>query len=105
MNAKIMTTTDNKATAPELPKATKATKTTAERLKESMVLLNRIKDLGIGPYDPGYKAMSAKLSEWVKGGDAWTGHVDFHQWNRRAHMMLPTKPGTFATCDFKHYVF
>lgn len=83
----------------------KALKTTEERLKESMNLLQKIKDLGVGPYDPGYKAMSAKLSEWVKGGDAWSGHVDFHDWNRRAHMVLPTKPGTFATCDFKHYVF
>lgn len=83
----------------------KATKTTKERLEESMRLLQKIKDLGVGPYDPGYKAMSAKLSEWVKGGDAWSGHVDFHDWNRRAHMVLPTKPGTFATCDFRQYVF
>jgi hypothetical protein len=96
---------DEKTKKTQTVTPSKATKTTKERLEESMRLLQKIKDLGIGPYDPGYKAMSAKLSEWVKGGDSWSGHVDFHDWNRRAHMVLPTKPGTFATCEFKQYVF
>lgn len=81
------------------------TKTTEERLQESMNVLKQIRDLGIAPTDPGYRALSAKFSDWVKGGDAWQGNVDFHKWNRRAKVLLPTKPGTVAKCDFLHHVF
>jgi hypothetical protein len=82
-----------------------STKPTAERLQESMNILKQIQELGIATTDPGYRALSAKFSEWVKGGDAWQGNVDFHRHNRRAKVLLPTKPGTIAKCDFLHHVF
>jgi hypothetical protein len=82
-----------------------AVKPMAERLKESITLLNKIQELGIGKTDPGYKELSAKFSEWVKGGEVWQGTVDFVRWNRRAHVLLPVKPGAIAKVDLLHYVF
>jgi hypothetical protein len=86
-------------------KSVKITKTTEERLKESMTILQQIKKLGIPATEPGYKELSAKFSEWVKGGPAWSGSVDFHRFNRRAKLTLPTRPGVVAKCDFLHFVF
>jgi hypothetical protein len=82
-----------------------APKPTAERLKESMTILKQLQDLGIHPTDPGYKELSGKFNEWIRGGEAWQGNVDFHRWNRRARVLLPTKAGRVAKCDFLHYVF
>lgn len=76
-----------------------------ERLQESMTILNQLKDLGISDTDPGYKELSAKFNDWIRGGDAWQGNVDFVRWNRRAKVLLPVKPGCIAKCDFLHYIF
>lgn len=76
-----------------------------ERLQESMEILSKVKQLGIPDTDPGYKALSAKFSEWVKTGESWTGKVDFELWNRRAHVILPRKAGTPAKCNLLQYKF
>lgn len=76
-----------------------------ERLNESMDLLRKIQELGIAATDPGYRELSKIMNEWIKGGEAWKGEVDFHRWNRRAQVVLPTKPGTNAKCVLKHHVF
>jgi hypothetical protein len=82
-----------------------AIKSIQERLKESIELLKKLRDLGVPDTDPSYKELSAKLSEWVKGGDAWQGHVDFQRFERRAYLVLPTKPGRIATCNLRHHIF
>lgn len=84
---------------------TKPVKPTSERLKESMEILKQIQELGISDTDPGYKALSAKFNDWIRGGEPFQGHVDFQRWNRRAKVLLPTKPGAIARCDLLHYVF
>ena len=76
-----------------------------ERLNESMDILRKIQELGIVVTDPGYVALSKHMNEWIKGGETWKGNVDFHRWNRRAEVMLPTKPGTNAKCVLKHHVY
>lgn len=83
----------------------KPVKPTSERVKESMEILKKIQELGIADSDPGYKALSAHFSDWIRGGEAFVGNVDFIRWNRRAKVLLPTKPGAIARCDFLHYVF
>ncbi len=85
--------------------STKPLKPISERISESMTILNKIQELGIPSTDPGYKQLSGHFNTWIKGGDAWTGHVDFHRWNRRAKVLLPTKVGTIAKCDLLHYTF
>ena len=83
----------------------KPVKPIKERVQESMNILQQLRDLGIVDSDPGYKALSAKFNDWIRGGDTWQGNVDFHRWDRRAKVLLPTKPGTQAKCDFLVYKF
>ena len=83
----------------------KLVKPVQERISESMTILNKLQELGIPHTDPGYKELSGHFNTWIKGGEAWVGHVDFHRWNRRAKVLLPIKFGTVAKCDFLHYVF
>lgn len=84
---------------------TKAVKPVGERIQESMEILRKIQELGISDTDPGYKQLSQTFNTWIRGGDTFQGHVDFIRWNRRAKLLLPTKAGTMAKCDFLHYVF
>ena len=86
-------------------KTGKPVKSTEERLKESMYLLQQLQGLGIAQTEPGYKELSAKLSEWVKGGPTWSGNIDFHRFNRRAKVILPTRPGVVSTCQLVNHVF
>jgi hypothetical protein len=76
-----------------------------ERVSESMHILNQLKELGIPDTDPGYKALSEKFNQWIRGGDVWEGNVDFHRWNRRAKVLLPIKQGRHAKCDFLIHKF
>lgn len=88
-----------------MEKQEKPVKPTTERLQESMTILQKLQDLGIPSTDPSYKELSTHFNTWIKGGEAWVGNVDFYRWNRRAKVLLPTKPGTVAKCDFLHHVF
>ncbi len=85
--------------------SSKPSKPTSERISESMNILQKLQEMGIPTTDPGYKELSGHFNTWIKGGDAWVGHVDFHRWNRRAKLLLPTKPSAIAKCDFLHYIF
>lgn len=76
-----------------------------ERVSESIHILSQLKALGIPETDPGYKALSERCNQWIRGGEPWQGNVDFHRWDRRAKVLLPVKPGTVAKCDFLHYKF
>ena len=87
------------------PSTLPSVKSTGERLKESIRILTQIKELGINQYDIGYKELSGKFSEWVKGGDAWQGTIDFYRYNRRGRIVLPTKPGQYAKCDLLIHKF
>jgi predicted double-glycine peptidase len=83
----------------------KPVKPMEERLQESMTILRKLQDLGVPSTDPSYKELSGKFSEWVKGGETWQGNVDFYRFNRRAKVLLPTRPGAVAKCDFLVYQF
>jgi hypothetical protein len=85
--------------------AEQSVKSKEERLKESIRILTQIKELGINQNDIGYKELSVKFSEWVKGGEAWQGTIDFYRYNRRARVLLPTKSGLYAKCDLLIYKF
>jgi hypothetical protein len=83
----------------------KPVKSTEERVRESMSILKKLQELGIPSTDPSYKELSTRFNEWIKGGETWVGNVDFYRWNRRAKVLLPTRPGAVAKCDFLHHVF
>ena len=76
------------------------TKPIQERLKESMTILKQLNELGVHKTNPAYKELSEKFNEWVRGGDSWSGDIEFPRYNRIAQVSLPVKLGRFATCNF-----
>ncbi len=88
-----------------MSQTTQVVKPQAERLRESMEILNKIKLLGVKSNDPDYLELSNKFSEWVKMGPAWQGTVNFYNYNRKAKVLLPIKPNTIAKCDFLVHIF
>lgn len=80
-------------------------KSVEEKLKESMTLLTKLQEAGVATTDPGYKELSKRMSEWVKGTDPWNGTIDFYRYNRRANVNLPQKKRYIAKIDFLHHVF
>lgn len=67
-------------------------KSKADRVKESITILKKLKELGIPPHEPGYYTTKEKLDEWIAGGDAWSGRIDFPRFERRAELDLPVRP-------------
>jgi hypothetical protein len=70
----------------------RALKSKADRVKESITILQKLKELGIPPSEPGYRITKEHLDTWIAGGDQWSGRVDFPRFQRRAELNLPTRP-------------
>ncbi len=67
-------------------------KSKMERVKESITILKKLKELGIPTNEPGYVFTKQKLDEWIAGGEQWDGRVDFPRFQRRAELVLPVRP-------------
>ena len=70
----------------------KPLKSKRERVKESITILKKLKELGIPNNEPGYYQTKEKLDEWIAGGDQWDGRIDFPRFQRRAELLLPVRP-------------
>lgn len=70
----------------------KPLKSKADRVKESITILKKLKELGIPNNEPGYYMTKEKLDEWIAGGDQWDGRIDFPRFQRRAELVLPVRP-------------
>ena len=66
-------------------------KSKADRVKEAITILQKLKELGIPTNEPGYMITKQKLDEWIAGGDRWEGRVDFPRFQRRAELVLPVR--------------
>lgn len=87
-------------------KAPKPTvKPVAERLREGVALLAKLKSLGIVDTEPGYRIMKERIDAWVKNDEAWSGKADFVRYGRRAYVNLPIKPDCEATAVLKVWKF
>ena len=64
----------------------------ADRVKEAITILQKLKELGIPTNEPGYMITKQHLDEWIQGGDRWDGRVDFPRFQRRAELVLPVRP-------------
>lgn len=76
----------------------KAQKTKAERVKESVTLLKRLIEVGIHSEDLGYKETKEVLDTWIFDGAPKTETIDFTRYGRIGHLTLPQvsgKPPTF----------
>ncbi len=74
----------------------KPLKSKIDRVKESVTILRKLQDLGIVNTDPGYLEVHQHLKQWIDGGDAWDGRVDFPRFGRRAELVLPVRPDRVA---------
>ena len=65
----------------------------SERLKETVSLLKKLKELGVLTNDAGYMEIKRRLDEWVQGGDKWSGIIEFSRLDQKVELDIPTKPG------------
>jgi|UniRef100_A0A6C0HFZ4 hypothetical protein len=75
-------------------------KTQDERLKESIRILSKLKELGVHVTDHSYKEISGRFNDWIKTGEEWSGTIEFPKYRRTANIHLPVKQGKYAKCDF-----
>jgi len=61
-----------------------------DRVKESVNILKKLKDLGIPETDPGYTGTKKVLDEWIFDGESKTAEVGFPRAGRIAHIFLPS---------------
>ncbi len=70
----------------------KPLKSKSDRVKESITILQKLKELGIPSNEPGYLMTKMHLDAWIAGGDRWDGRIDFPRFQRRAELILPVRP-------------
>lgn len=64
----------------------------ADRVKEAITILQKLKEIGIPTNEPGYMITKQHLDTWIAGGEQWSGRVDFPRFQRRAELTLPVRP-------------
>ena len=83
--------------------AERGSKTTASRVKESIELINKFKELGVSESEPGLVQMRQQMNEWIRGGAAWSGRIEFPRYDRYAEIVLPDRDGKVASVAFNRY--
>lgn len=76
-------------------------KTKEQRLKETMAIIEKMKEIGLTPKEPGFIMTKQKLSEWVNTGEAWSGTIDFPYLQRKAELILPARADRVASMLLK----
>jgi hypothetical protein len=76
-------------------------KTKEQRLKETLTIINKMKEIGLSEKEPGYITTKEKHSEWVKTGETWSGTIDFPILGRKAELVLPARADRVASMMLK----
>lgn len=72
-----------------------------DRVKESIEILKKLRDLGLSEREPGYVLTKQKFSEWVATGEPWTGDIEFPMLQRKAEIVLPARADRVASLLLK----
>ena len=80
--------------------AERGSKTTASRVKESVELMSKFRELGVADADPSLAQIREQMNAWIRGGAAWQGRIEFPRFGRYADVVLPDREGKAATIDF-----
>jgi hypothetical protein len=72
-----------------------------ERLRDTILMLTRLKQFGVAATDPGFKELQEKLTAWVHAGGADSFSVELIRQNRRADVVLPRRAGVEPTLLLK----
>lgn len=66
-------------------------KTKAERVKEGVTILQKLKEVGVKVIDPGYIKAKQLIDNWIKDGETVSEKFYFELCDRRAEILLPKK--------------
>ena len=66
-------------------------KTKAERVKEGVTILQKLKEVGVRVIDPGYEKAKRLIDGWIKDGETISEKIYFELADRRAEILLPKK--------------
>jgi hypothetical protein len=83
--------------------AERGSKPVQERMKESVELVSKMKELGVNDSEPGLVQLRAEMNAWIRGGVAWSGRIEFPRYNRYAEVVLPDRAGRVASVAFNMY--
>ncbi len=83
--------------------AERGSKTIASRVKESVELVSKFKELGVADSDTGLTELRTQMNKWIRGGEAWTGRIEFPRYDRYAEVVLPDREGRIASIAFNRY--
>jgi hypothetical protein len=73
------------------------------RVQEGITLLKKLRELGVGDQATGLDELKTAIREWIAGGPAWSGKIDFPMYERIAEVMLPVRQGRTPTLHFRQY--
>jgi len=76
-------------------------KTKLDRVKETMTILKKLKELGIRVADPGYIGVKDAMTEWINTGEPAEKKIEFPFHGRVAELELPYKERETATMVLK----
>ena len=76
-------------------------KTKADRLKETVRLLNELQRVGIRKTDSGYKEIQRLMTAWVNDGVTQTTMVELYKYGRQADLFLPNKANRAASINLR----
>lgn len=79
----------------------KPVKSTVSRAKEAVDVIKQLSGAGLTDAEPGFVELRAKLNEWIRGGPAWAGKIEFARYGRYVDLILPDCEGTKMTAVLK----
>lgn len=72
-----------------------------DRVRETITILKKLEEVGIGTFDPGYELVKGAMREWVNTGVAASLTVEFPRFGRRGELVLPARADRSASLNLK----
>jgi hypothetical protein len=84
-----------------MPSSPPPDKSKEDRVKETITILNKLKEVGIAETDPAYQEVKTHMSVWVSNGESAVYKIDFHRHGRRGELVLPKRADRAAGLSLK----
>jgi hypothetical protein len=73
----------------------------AERLSDTIMILQKLQRVGIPKTNPGYKEIQAAMTAWVNSTEAATHTIPIARFGRDAELILPKDSGITAKLNLR----
>lgn len=73
----------------------------ADRVREGITILTRLREVGIGPTEPAYQEIQRHVSEWVRTGETVQAKIPVARHGRIAELLLPRRKQNTASLVLK----